>query len=84
MQLSQKQKTFSQFFATFLKLILSFNNFETKYDRHRFCISEIRASENLVRLLSKMSRLRGPFNNQHAKRVEPVLKSASQHLYPIH
>ena len=47
--LSQKQKTFSEFFATFLKFILSFNKFETKYDLDTFCISEITASKNVVR-----------------------------------
>ena len=47
--LSQKQKTFSEFFATFLKFILSFNKFGTKYDLDTFCISEITASKNVVR-----------------------------------
>ena len=46
MQLYQKQKTFSKFSATFLKFRLSFNKFKTKYDPHRFCISEITASED--------------------------------------
>ena len=48
-QLCQKQKTFSQFFAVFLKFTLNFNYFETTYDPHRFCISEITDSENVVR-----------------------------------
>ena len=34
--------------------------------------------------MSKMSRFRGPFDKQHCKRVEALLKSAWQHLYPIH
>ena len=49
MQLSQKQKTFSQFFAGFLKSRLNFEHFEEKDDLHRFCISEITDSENVVR-----------------------------------
>ena len=49
MQLSQKQKTFSQFFAAFLKSTLNFEHFEKKDDPHRFCISEITDSENVVR-----------------------------------
>ena len=49
MQLSQKQKTFSQFFAEFLKFRLNFKHFEKKYDPHSFCISEITYSENVVR-----------------------------------
>ena len=49
MQLSQKQKTFSEFFAAFLKSTINFKHFEKKDDPHRFCISEITVSENVVR-----------------------------------
>ena len=49
MQLSQKQKPFSQFFAAFLKSRLNFENFEKKYDPHSFCISEITDSQNVDR-----------------------------------
>ena len=48
MQLSQKQKTFSQFFAAFLKSRLNFEYFGKKYDPDGFCISEITESENVV------------------------------------
>ena len=63
MQLSQKLRSFSQFFAAFLKYRLNFNKFQTKYDPQIFCLSEIRASENVVRKMSKKSRFRGPFGN---------------------
>ena len=49
MQLSQKQKTSSQFLAAFLKSRLNFEYFEQKDDPHRFCISKITDSENVVR-----------------------------------
>ena len=49
MQLSQKQKTFSQFFAAFLKSTLNFKHFESKDDPHRFCIFEVTDSENVAR-----------------------------------
>ena len=49
MQLSQKQKTFSHFPATFLKYSLSFEHFDTKYEFHRFSNFEIKDSENVVR-----------------------------------
>ena len=32
----------------------------------------------------KKSSFRGPFDNQNGKRSQPILKSASQHLYYIH
>ena len=49
MQLSQKQRKFSQYFTVFLKSTLNFEYFEQKDDRHRFCISDITDSENVVR-----------------------------------
>ena len=49
MELSQKQKTFSELLASFLKSRLNFKYFEKKDDHHRFCISEITDSENVVR-----------------------------------
>ena len=44
MELFQKQKTFSQFVAAFLKSILNCQYFEKEDDPHRFCISEIKDS----------------------------------------
>ena len=43
--LSQKQKTFSQFFSSFLKCTFNFEPFQKKDDPHRRCISEIAVSE---------------------------------------
>ena len=34
--------------------------------------------------MSKKSHFRGPFDKQHGKRAQALLKSASQHLYHIH
>ena len=49
MQLSQKQLSFAHFFAAFFKSAMNLNYFEKKGDRHRFCISEIVDSKNVVR-----------------------------------
>ena len=38
MRFSQKQKTFPQFLAAFLKSRLNFKHFEIKDGPHRFCI----------------------------------------------
>ena len=84
MQLSQKQKTFSEFLAAFLKSWLNFEYFEKKDDPHRFCISEITDSENVIRWISKKSRFRGPFDQQHGKHAQALLKFASHTLYEIH
>ena len=45
MQLSQKQKTFSEFFFAFLKSVLNFNDLRKKDDPHSLCISQNTASE---------------------------------------
>ena len=49
MQLSQKQKTFSQIFTGFLKSRGNFEIFEKKEDPHRFCNFEITDLEEVVR-----------------------------------
>ena len=41
MQLSQKQKIFSDFFFTFSKFKLNFEYFQKKGDRHRRCIFKL-------------------------------------------
>ena len=48
-QLYEKEKHFSEFFAVFLRSKLNFEHFEKKDDPHSFCISEITDSENVVR-----------------------------------
>ena len=48
MQLSQKQRTLSEFFAGFLKCSLDFKYFEKEDDPHIFFISEVNHSENVV------------------------------------
>ena len=49
MQLSQKQETFSRFFAVFLKSRVNFQYFEKNDSPHRFCYFEITESKNVVR-----------------------------------
>ena len=49
MLLSQKQKSFAQFFAVFLKFRMNFQYFEKNDDPHKFCNLEITKSKNVVR-----------------------------------
>ena len=83
MQLSQKHKTFCQFFTPFLKSRWNFEYFDKKDDVHRFCNFKITDSENVVRKMSKKPRFREPFDKKHFKGAQAVLKSSSQHLYAI-
>ena len=48
MQLSQKQKTFPQFFAAFFKYGGNFERLEKKHEPYSFFISEITDCENVV------------------------------------
>ena len=82
-QLSQRKKTFSPFFAAFLKSNCNFGRLEKKYDCHSFFISEVTDSQNVVRKMSKKCRLREPFDKQHRKHAQALLKSASHHFYHI-
>ena len=43
--LSEKPKTFSEFFSAFLKSTLNFEHFQKKDDPHSGCISQITVSE---------------------------------------
>ena len=83
MILSEKRKSRSQYFHAFLKSRWNSGHFETKFDPHRFCISNNTDSENVVREISKKSRFRGPFEKQYCNRAQALLKSTSQHLCHI-
>ena len=45
MQLSEKQKTFCQYFSPFLKCCLNFEHFQKNVDPHRWFIAEITDSK---------------------------------------
>ena len=84
MRLSQKEKTFSEFFHAFSKSKLNFKHFQKKDDPHRFCIFEVTDSENVVRQEFKKSHFRGCLDKQYCKRAQALLKSPSHHLDHIH
>ena len=45
---------------------------------------KLRTPKNIVRSMSKRSRLKGSFGKQHAKRAQTLLKFAWQNLYHIY
>ena len=45
---------------------------------------KIRNPENVVRYMSKKSPLKGPFDSQHGKRVQTLLRSGQQHCHHIY
>ena len=44
---------------------------------------KLRTPENVVRYMSKKSRVKGPFDKQHGKLVQTLLPSGQQHCYHI-
>ena len=45
--------------------------------------ARLRTPKNVVRYMSKKSRSKGPFDRQHGKRVQTLLRSGSQRRYHI-
>ena len=85
MELSQKQKTFSEFFSAFLKSNLNFEHIQKKkMTLIADAYPKLRTQKNLVRSMSKKSRFKGSFGKQHGKRAQTLLKFAWQHLYHIY
>ena len=81
--LSQKHKAFSQFFLAFSKSTLNLNIFKTKMTLVAYLFPKLRTPKNVVRYMSKMSRFKVPFDRQHGKRVQKLLRSEPQHRYHI-
>ena len=78
--LSQKQKTFSEFFSAFLKSTLNFAHFRKKDDPHSRCISQITVSKkgdskNVCKIRFKRS-----LPQKLGKRAQRLLKSAQRYL----
>ena len=44
---------------------------------------KLRTPKNVVRYICKKSRFKGPFDGQHGKRVQTLLRSDPQHCYQI-
>ena len=44
----------------------------------------LRTPENVVRYMSKKSRLKGPFDRKDGKRIQTLLRSGQQHCYHIY
>ena len=81
--LSQKQKTFSQFFSAFLKSTLNFAHFQKKDDPHSRCISQITVSEKGEYINVCKMPFQRSLQKKHGKRAQRLLKSAQRYLYHI-
>ena len=85
MQLSQKLKTFSAFFSSFLKSSLNYEHFQKK-DDPRSCdvFPKLRTLKNMVRSMPKKSRFRGSVEKPHGKCALKLFKFEVMLLYHIY
>ena len=82
-ELFQKQKDFSKFFLAFLKSTLILNIYKKKMSFIADLLPKLRTPKNVVRYMSKKSRFKEPFDRQHSKRVQTLLRSEPMHRYHI-
>ena len=83
MKLSQKQKTFSEFFFHFWNLHQILNIFLKKKIVTANSFLKLQTVKDLVRPLSKKRSFRTSFQSQHFKGSQTLVKSAWQHFYHI-
>ena len=85
MQVSRKQKTFSEFFSAFLKSNLNFEHFQKKkMTLIADVFQKLQTQKNLVRSMPKKSPFKGSFKKQHDKCAQTLLKCQGQLLYHIY
>ena len=81
----RKLKIFSEFFSWhFLNLELILNIFRKKTALEADVFLNLWTPKNVVRYMSKKSCFREPFEKEHGKWSEILLKSERQHLYHIY
>ena len=84
MQLSQKQKSFSEFVFAFSECKLNFEHFQKKDDPQADVFPNLRTPKNVNRYMFKKPTFRGPFDRQHDKHAITLLQSKRQNRYHIY
>ena len=84
MQLSQKQKFISQFAAAILKSTLNFEYFQKGMAFIADVYPKLRTPKHLVKQMSKKFHFSGPFEKQHGKGDQTLLRPEPHHLYHIY
>ena len=79
----KNEKLFLNFFLHFSNLHEILNICKKKMSFIADLFAKLRTPKNVVRYMSKKSRFKGPFDRQHGKRVQTLLRSWSQHRYHI-
>ena len=79
----KNEKLFLNFFLHFRNLHEILNICEKKMTFIADLFAKLRTPKNVVRYMSKKCRFKEPFDWQHGKRVQTLLRSESQNLYHI-
>ena len=83
MELSQKQKTLSQYFSAFLKCSLNFEHFQKKMTLIAGVFLKLRTPKNMARSMRKKSGFRESVEKPHGKCQQTLFKFDGQPLYDI-
>ena len=75
MQLSKKQKTFSDLFSAFLEFTLYIKHIENKMTLIVYVFQKLETAKDLVRQMSKKSRFGRPFSKGDGKGSQTLMKS---------
>ena len=74
MHLSQKQKIFSKFFSAFFESSLNFKHFQQKMTVIAYVFAQLPTTKNVLRQMSKSSRVREPGARRHSKPAEALIQ----------
>ena len=75
MHLSQKPKIFSELFCAFFEFVLNFEHFQKKTTLIAYVFPKLPTTKDVLRLMSKNSRLRGPLDKRQGKQSETLTQS---------
>ena len=75
MNFSQKAKIFSQFFSAFFQSVLNFEHFQKKMTLIAYVFPKLRTTKDVLRIMSKNSRLRGPLARRHGNQAKTLIQS---------
>ena len=83
MELSKKQKIYSQFLAPFLKSTSNYKQFEKMTTFICYLFLKLQTPKDLVRPISKKPHYRKPVDSHYIKDFYNLAESASQDIYQI-
>ena len=72
--LSHKKNMFSQIFSPFFESALNFELFQNKMTLIAYVFLKLPTTKDVLRSMSKRSRLRGPLDRRHGKPAENVIQ----------